>query len=52
MVTVSLSEVFTGPIVALPATVFLNIVVIAVCNFQFVRGSGLCAFSRVPFFSS
>ena len=49
--TVLLLEVFTGPAAALPATVFLSIVVIAVYNFRFVRGSSLCTFSRVLFCS-
>jgi len=46
MVTVSPLEVFTGPAAALPAAVFLSIVVITVCNFRFVRGSSLCVFLR------
>jgi len=46
MVTVLLLKVFTGPTAALPATVFLNIVVIAVYNFRFFRGSNLCVFLR------
>ena len=44
--TVSPLEVFAGPAAALPAAVFLSIVVIAVYNFRFVRGSGLCVFLR------
>jgi len=48
-VTVSPLEVFAGPTAALPAAVFLSIVVIAVCNFRFIKGSSLCAFSGVPF---
>jgi len=48
MITVSLLEVFTNPAAALPATVFLSIVVIAMCNFRFVKGSSLYAFLGVP----
>jgi len=51
MVTVLLLKVFAGPTAALPVIVFLSIVVIAVCNFRFVRGSSLYAFLGVPFYS-
>jgi len=44
MVIVSLLEVFTGPVAALLAIIFLSMMVIAVCNFRFVRGSSLCVF--------
>ena len=59
MVVVLLLEVFAGSTAALPAVVFLSIVVIAVYNFWVFRDFGLYAFfrgsvlfSRVPFFSS
>ena len=46
MATVSLSDVFTGPAAALPAAVFLSIVVGVLgnfwCLFIFSRGSSLC----------
>jgi len=45
-VTVSLLEVFIGPTAALLAVVFLNIIVIAVYNFRFVRGSNLYIFLK------
>jgi len=50
-VTVSPLEVFAGPVAALLAAVFLSIVVIAVYNFRFVRGSSLYPFLEVPFYS-
>jgi len=49
MVTMSPSEVFIGPIAALPATVFFSIIIIVVYNFRFVRGSGLYIFLRFRF---
>jgi len=51
MVTVLLLEVFIGPAAALLAIVFFSIIVIAVYNFRFVRGSSLYTFLGVPFCS-
>jgi len=36
MVTISLLEVFTGPVAALPTTVFLSIVVGVLGNFRYL----------------
>ena len=46
---VSLLKVFTGPAAALPARIFFSIIIIAVCNFRFVRGSNLYVFLRFRF---
>jgi len=45
-VTVSPLEVFIGPAAALPVTVFLNIIVIAGCNFPFIKSSSLYIFLK------
>ena len=47
--TVSPLEVFAGPAAALLATVFLSIVVIAVCNFRFIKSFGLYMFLKFHF---
>jgi len=45
-VTILPLEVFIGPAATLPVAVFLSIVVIALYNFRFFRGSSLYTFSR------